>query len=28
VGRMAAGIIGIYYFYVGLVTLYGGIKLL
>ena len=26
VGRLAAGIIGIYYFYVGLVTLYGGIR--
>jgi len=28
VGRMAAGIIGIYYFYLGLVTFYGGIRLL
>ena len=26
VGRLAAGIIGVYYFYVGLVTLYGGIR--
>ena len=28
VGRLAAGIIGIYYFYVGLVTFYGGMRLL
>jgi sulfite exporter TauE/SafE len=28
VGRMAAGIIGVYYFYLGLVTFYGGIRLL
>ncbi len=26
VGRLAAGIIGVYYFYAGLVTLYGGIR--
>ncbi len=26
VGRMAAGIIGVYYFYVGLVTFYGGVR--
>lgn len=26
VGRLAAGIIGVYYFYVGLVTFYGGLK--
>jgi len=28
VGRLAAGIIGIYYFYLGLVTFYGGIRVL
>lgn len=26
VGRLAAGIIGVYYFYVGLVTFYGGVR--